>query len=108
MICPVATVAVLSHLWRMAMVMRIIPSEAEWNDRAFSNETLEKASRCMRTDGALVLEDIVDPALILAARETFVQRYDHYLDGREHDDALEVGDRRLMITIDFEPPFDST
>jgi ectoine hydroxylase-related dioxygenase (phytanoyl-CoA dioxygenase family) len=88
------------------MVMRIIPSEAECNYRAFSNETLEKASRFIRTDGALVLEDIVDPALIFAARETFVQRYDHYLDGREHDDALEVGDRRLMITIDFEPPFD--
>ena len=60
----------------------------------------------MRTEGALVLEDIVNPALILEAREIFVQRYDRYLDGREHDDALQVGDRRLMITVDLEPPFD--
>jgi hypothetical protein len=88
------------------MVMRIKPSEAEWNARTFSSTTIEKASNCVRTEGALVLEDIVNPALILEAREIFVQRYDRYLDGRKADDALEVGDRRLMITIDLEPPFD--
>jgi ectoine hydroxylase-related dioxygenase (phytanoyl-CoA dioxygenase family) len=90
----------------MAMVLRITPSEAERNAGAFSNATLEQASHCMRTEGALVLEDIVDPALILDARETFVQRYNGYLDGQKHDDALQVGDRRLMITVTLEPPFE--
>ena len=47
-----------------------------------------------------------EPALIREARENFVQRYDRYLDGQKHEDALEVGDRRLMITVDLEPPFD--
>jgi hypothetical protein len=88
------------------VVVRITPSEAERNARAFSNATLDKAANCMRTEGTLILEDIVDPALILEARETFVQRYARYLDGRKHDDALEVGDRRQMITLDLEPPFD--
>ena len=27
------------------------------------------------------------------------------MDGRRHDDALRVGDRRLIITINLEPPF---
>ena len=30
--------------------------------RIFSSETLEKASRCLRADGTLVLEDVVNPA----------------------------------------------
>ena len=88
------------------MVMKITPSEAERNLGLFSNATLEQASRCMRTEGALLLEDIVDPALILDARETFLQRYSSYLDGQKHDDALQVGDKRLMITVDLEPPFE--
>ena len=88
------------------MVMRIKPSDAEWNTRAFSSATLDKALLCMRTEGVLVLDDIVNRALILEAREIFMQRYDRYLDGQKHDDALQVGDRRLMITVDLEPPFD--
>jgi ectoine hydroxylase-related dioxygenase (phytanoyl-CoA dioxygenase family) len=88
------------------MIMRITPSEAERCAGAFSNATLHKASNCIRTEGALILEDIVDPVLIVEAREGFVEKYDRYLDGRQHDDALEVGDRRPMITVDLESPFD--
>lgn len=88
------------------MVTRITPSEAERDARAFSSATVEKALHCVRTEGALVLEDIIEPALILEAREAFVQKYERYLDGQGHDDALQVGDRRLMITVDLEPPFD--
>jgi hypothetical protein len=88
------------------MVMRITPSEAERNAGVFSKATLDKAAHCVRTEGCLILEDIVNPALVIEARDTFVRRYDRYLDGRNHDDALEVGDRRQMITLDLEPPFD--
>jgi len=90
------------------LVVRIAPSEAEYAARAFTGETLERAAQCMRTDGALILEDIVDKALVKEARLTFAERYARYLDGRPHDDALQVGDKRLMLTIDFEPPFDSS
>jgi hypothetical protein len=88
------------------MVTRITPSEAERSARAFSSATLDKASHCMRTEGALVLEDIFNPALILEAKQAFIQRYGRYLDGRKHDDALQVGGRRSMITVDLAPPFD--
>jgi ectoine hydroxylase-related dioxygenase (phytanoyl-CoA dioxygenase family) len=36
----------------------------------------------------------------------FLRRYDRYLNGRKHDDALDVGDKRVMITVDLESPFD--
>jgi len=87
------------------VLMRIRRSEAEWSVSSFSCETLEKASRSLRANGALILEDIVDAALIREARESFLERYVCYLDGHKHDDALQVGERRLMITLEVEPPF---
>jgi hypothetical protein len=87
------------------MIRRFKPSEAERETRVFSTATIEEASRCVRTEGALILEDIVSPSLILEARENFIKRYSRYLDGQKPEDALEVGERRLMITVDMEPPF---
>jgi ectoine hydroxylase-related dioxygenase (phytanoyl-CoA dioxygenase family) len=88
------------------MIVRVMPSQVEQNARTFSGETIEKASSCVRADGALVIQDIIDPALIIEARQAFVQGYARYLNGQEHGDALQVGDRRLMITVGLEAPFD--
>jgi hypothetical protein len=88
------------------MVVRVVPTEAEQDAGTFSSETLHEASRCIRTDGALVLEKIFDPTLLLEAKESFSQKYECYLDGQKHDNATEVGERRLMITVDLEAPFD--
>ena len=87
-------------------ISRIVPSEAERTAGALGSETIERASRCFRADGALIIEDIVDTAIIAEARRAFDQAYSHYLDGSKHEDALGVGDRRLLITIRLEPPFD--
>jgi ectoine hydroxylase-related dioxygenase (phytanoyl-CoA dioxygenase family) len=88
------------------MISRIVPSEAERTAGAPGSETIERASRCFRADGALVIEDIVDTAIIAQARRAFDQGYSHYLDGSKPEDALKVGDRRLLMTIRLEPPFD--
>jgi ectoine hydroxylase-related dioxygenase (phytanoyl-CoA dioxygenase family) len=87
-------------------ISRIIPSEAERAAGSLGSETVERASQCFRADGALVIEDVVDAAIIAEARRAFNQTYSHYLDGSKHEDALGVGDRRLLITIRLEPPFD--
>jgi hypothetical protein len=92
---------------RQSNIARIIPSQTERSAGALGNETVEYASRRFRSDGALIIEDIVDPALIAEARRVFGEAYSKYIDGGEHDDALRVGDRRLIITINLEPPFDN-
>ena len=89
------------------MLMRITRSDAEVKSGTFGSETLQESSRCLRAEGVLILEDIVSPALIQEARKAFIQRYDRYLDGQKHHDAVQVGDRRLMITVDLEPPFEN-
>jgi hypothetical protein len=88
------------------VVTRIAPSEEESKAGVFSSRTLEKASYCLRTDGTLIVEDIVGQKLIQDAREAFFQRYHRYLDGRKHHDARQVGEGRVMITVDLEPPFE--
>jgi ectoine hydroxylase-related dioxygenase (phytanoyl-CoA dioxygenase family) len=88
------------------MLTRLKPSKAERSTHAFSRATLQKASLCFRTEGVLILEDVIDLSLVTEARNFFLQRYYRYLDDQEHEDALQVGDSRLMITVDLEPPFD--
>jgi ectoine hydroxylase-related dioxygenase (phytanoyl-CoA dioxygenase family) len=87
------------------MISRIVPSGAERNAQSLTSETIEAASRNLRRDGALIMEDIIEPALIAEARLAFGHSYSRFLDGSAHEDALSVGDRRLMITIEMSAPF---
>src|SRR5262249_18694154 len=89
------------------MILRIVPSEAERATAELGRETIEQASRSFRVDGALIIENLVDPAVISEARQAFNEAYSHYLDGSEHTDAARVGDRRLMIAVALEAPFDN-
>jgi ectoine hydroxylase-related dioxygenase (phytanoyl-CoA dioxygenase family) len=88
-------------------VSRIVPSESEYAAGALASDTIEQASRGFRTNGALIIENIVDAAFVTETRRAFGERYSHYLDGSEREDALIVGGvRRQLITINLEPPFD--
>jgi ectoine hydroxylase-related dioxygenase (phytanoyl-CoA dioxygenase family) len=86
------------------MISRIIPSETERAAGALVPEVVEHASGCFRKDGALVVEDIVDPAVIVRARRAFDATYTQLCCERE--DVRGVGERRFMITINLEAPFD--
>jgi hypothetical protein len=86
-------------------IAKIVPSESERAAGLLGPETVEYASRRFRNDGALIIEDIVDTALIARSRRVVGEAYSRYMDGCMHDDALLVGERRLTITINLEPPF---
>jgi len=88
-----------------SIIAKIIPSGTERSAGTLSTETIEVASRCLRADGALIIEDIVDIALIGEAQRAFGETYSRYLDGCKHEDVLRVGDKRLIVTIRLEPPF---
>jgi ectoine hydroxylase-related dioxygenase (phytanoyl-CoA dioxygenase family) len=87
------------------MISRIVPSEVERTACSLGSETIEKASRSFRIEGALIIEDIVDRDIVAEARRAFGERYSRYLDGSKREDALAVGDLRLLVTINLEPPF---
>jgi ectoine hydroxylase-related dioxygenase (phytanoyl-CoA dioxygenase family) len=89
------------------MILRIAPSEAERAADSLGTETIEQASRSFRLNGALIIENIVDAAIIAEARRAFFEGYAQYLDGSDREDVLMVGAKRVLITIKLEPPFDN-
>jgi hypothetical protein len=68
-------------------------------------EAADEVTR-IRVDGFAALPGIVDPDLIASARAAFLERYARFLRAAEHADALTVGNRRYMVTLEIEPPFD--
>jgi hypothetical protein len=90
-----------------SIIARIVPSKSERMVGTLEPETIRYASQRFRIDGAVLIEDIVDIAVIAQARRAFDEAYSNYLDGCARDDALIVGDRRLIITINLEAPFDN-
>src|SRR5262249_15198335 len=88
------------------MILRIVPSQAERATSQLSCETIESASRSFRLDGALIIEDMVDAAIISEARRASGEAYSDYLDGSLDEDVARVGEGRLMIAVALAPPFD--
>jgi len=89
------------------MILRIVPSETERRVGGFENETIQRAIRRFRVEGALIIEDILDTSIVLEARRVFAETYSQYLlNGSNDENALRVGGRRLIITIKLESPFD--
>ena len=88
------------------MVFRVNSSKAERLAGVLESGTLDLAEQHFRRDGALILDDIVDAGLIEQGRKEFLEKYDDYLRGSRFNQRLRVGDRRLMITVKMDPPFD--
>jgi ectoine hydroxylase-related dioxygenase (phytanoyl-CoA dioxygenase family) len=65
----------------------------------------EAAAAAFRSAGCLLVEGVIDVALVDTLRDAFLTRYREYLVPRHHDDALEVGSRRYMVTVRVEAPF---
>jgi ectoine hydroxylase-related dioxygenase (phytanoyl-CoA dioxygenase family) len=89
------------------VISRIIPSETERLADSLGSETVEQALRSFRLNGALIIENIVDAAIIVGARRAFSEGYSHHLNGSNPKNVLMVGAKRLLITIKLEPPFDN-
>ncbi|MDX2163661.1 MAG: phytanoyl-CoA dioxygenase family protein [bacterium] len=68
---------------------------------------VDEAVRKFASQGTLILRNAFDPALIQGMHDAFIARNQRYLEDKDHADALNVGDKRFMITPEFEPPFDS-
>ncbi|MEM7300096.1 MAG: phytanoyl-CoA dioxygenase family protein [Pseudomonadota bacterium] len=80
-------------------------SEQEQDEARPREETIEEAVFLFKRHGTLLFENAVPVDLIDTAHDRFIERYDRYLTGKRQDDALRVGDKRFMITLDFEAPY---
>jgi hypothetical protein len=73
---------------------------------ALNGERLEVGSGHLQSEGCLILDGLFPVDSIVRLRSAFLKGYAGYLEDRPHTDALCVGDRRFMITVRVEPPFE--
>jgi len=65
------------------------------------------AARLFRKYGCLLIENAFSPELLDKMADQFFQNYQPYFADTHHDDALRVGDKRFMITVEIEGVFNS-
>ena len=70
------------------------------------NEPLIKAANTLfTTSGVLTVHQLFPKELISKLNQAFHGNYGSYFDEREYANALEVGNKRRMLTVDFQKPF---
>lgn len=102
-------VDVLNHMVRMSARSKQIPkmaySEAERVAGIVKPEMLALGSELLDKYGTVQVDNVFDPGRIAKLHEAFVERYTRYFHEDNHPDALYLGDKRYMLTMDVEEPF---
>jgi Ser/Thr protein kinase RdoA (MazF antagonist) len=72
------------------------------------NPTLIKtAGELFSAHGVLVVKNLFAPEFIANLHQAFVQHYHPYFHDREYAQVLDVGNKRKMLTVDFQAPFNA-
>lgn len=85
-------------------------SEEEIKTGKIKEETLIQAGEYYMAEGCLQLNNILPADYIKTLNNSFTKRYSKFFkekDHKEHRDALTVGDKRYMVTVNIETPFNS-
>ena len=80
-------------------------SDQERKRQKFAAETRDQAAALFNKHGTLIIRNAIDPALVARCREDFLARYDRYFTNKKHTDALKVGDKRFMVSVEVAAPF---
>ncbi|MBE9124866.1 MULTISPECIES: phosphotransferase [unclassified Coleofasciculus] len=70
-----------------------------------NGELITVAQELFEENGVLVINHLFSKELISQFYQGFVARYQTYFEDQDYDDALKVGDKRQMLTVDFQEPF---
>jgi tetratricopeptide (TPR) repeat protein len=70
-------------------------------------EVVSLAASLFETHGTLQIDNAFSPETIARLHEAFMARYTPYFREDDHPDALYLGDKRYMVTVDLEDPFDN-
>ncbi|MEN9231165.1 MAG: phytanoyl-CoA dioxygenase family protein [Thermostichus sp. DG02_5_bins_236] len=67
--------------------------------------TVEQAFQLFASEGYLLLQEVFEPEAIDTLQGAFLETYSQYCVSASHADALLVGNKRVMVTVHLEPPF---
>lgn len=65
------------------------------------------ADDALRKDGYVILDNVLPVSLVHELRDAFRERYRKYLGSSDHQDALKVGSKRYMITVELSGVFNN-
>jgi len=74
-------------------------------DDPAGSDAIGRAYDMLTKHGFVVLDHVLPVDTVTALREEFAGRYARYLQNREYDDTLKVGNMRYMITVDLSGGF---
>jgi hypothetical protein len=69
-------------------------------------EMLALGTSLLATYGAMQIDNAIPLDVVATLHDAFMTRYSAYFREDKHPDALRLGDKRYMLTVDLEPPFD--
>jgi len=89
------------------MIPTIEFTETETESGIISPEHLKTAVTEYKDAGCLLLKNVFKPGYVKTLNDSFIKKYSQYLTDKNHDDALQVGDKRFMVTLKVEAPFNN-
>ena len=67
-------------------------------------ELLALGEQLFERHGTLQIDNVFAPEAIAALHDLFIERYGAYFRDDDHPDALRLGDKRCMLTVDMDGP----
>lgn len=89
------------------MIPTIEFTEAEQETGEIAPENFQRAIAEYKDAGCLLLKNVYKPGFIKSLNDNFIRKYSRYLVDKQHDDALQVGDKRFMVSLKVETPFNN-
>ena len=68
---------------------------------------IKTAKDLFAENGVLLIKNLFSQDLITKLNQSFFQQYNAYFEDKDHADALEVGVKRKMLTLNFQAPFNN-
>jgi len=82
-------------------------SESEMQNNTVSEEKLNLATSMFYDNGTVVIENVFPKDLIKEIQALVMDKYEQYFIEKKHEDALRIGNKRYMVTLDIEGPLNS-
>ena len=83
-----------------------LPSEESGNE-VIGRETLRNTVDLFYNNGVLLLHNVFSACFVESLHAAYISRYSAYFEDKEHADALPVGDKRFMVTVEVDGLFNT-
>jgi len=90
------------------MVAEIYFTEEELNTGVAAEGKLESAFNAYTEDGCIQLNNVFSPRYIQSLHDSYIKKYNRYFKGKDFNDALTVGNKRIMVSVKMETPFNAS